>query len=564
MRDAWKRMTVYQIYPKSFCDSNGDGYGDIQGIISKLDYLKELGIGAIWLTPMYCSPQIDNGYDISDYNDIDPLFGTKEELLILIEEAHQRNIRILMDIVINHTSTEHEWFKKAFIQKDEKYRNYYIVKKSQDGTVPNNWKSFFGGSAWERIEGEDQYYLHLFAKEQADLNWEGKELREELIHMMKNWISLGVDGFRLDVINLISKDQNFPNDLEPIGTAGKRFYIHGPRIHEFLNELNREVFSPCQALTVGETMSADIEDARRYTDPARKELDMIFSMDHLEVDYKDGDRWTVQETDFIKLKHILSQWQEKLDEVNGWNSLFWSNHDQPRVVSRFGDEGVFRIVSAKMLATMLHMLKGTPYIYQGEEFGMLNPKYDTIEEYQDIESLNVYKERREAGIPEHMVMKGIHRQSRDNARSPMQWNALRNAGFSKGEPWMKMGKNYMNINAEADRQNPDGIFYYYQKLIALRKTEELVTEGRYKPLDDNHPYVWCYSREGKQEALLVIGNFYGKKVNYLLPSAFCDAYQITEVVLSNYEHQILMNEELALREYECVVYKGKYKGEEQK
>lgn len=558
MKDAWKKTTIYQIYPKSFCDEDGDGYGDIQGMLSKLDYLKELGIGAIWLTPMYCSPQVDNGYDISDYEDIDPLFGTKEELLQFIKEAHHRNIRILMDIVINHTSTEHRWFKKAFIENDEKYQNYYIVREGRNGNPPNNWKSFFGGSAWEKV-GENQYYLHLFAKQQADLNWECRELRQELIQMMKNWISVGVDGFRLDVINLISKDPNFLDDEHPMGIAGKRFYIHGPKIHDYLQEVNQEVFSRYEALTVGETMSATIEDAQCYTNPSRKELDMIFSMDHLEVDYKDGDRWSVQKTDFIKLKHILSQWQVKLEEVHGWNSLFWSNHDQPRVVSRFGDEGKYRVVSAKMLATMLHMMKGTPYIYQGEEFGMLNPGYETIEDYQDIESLHVFQERVSLGESKEQIMQGIHRQSRDNARSPMQWTSGYNAGFSKGKPWMKMGKRYEEINAEADKKNPDGIFQYYRKLIALRMSEDLVSEGIYKPLDDDHHAIWCYAREGKDETLLVIGNFYEEKISYCLPSTFCDTYQITEVLLSNYQHSLPVTNKIVLRAYECVIYKGKRK-----
>lgn len=347
-----------------------------------------------------------------------------------------------MDIVINHTSTKHIWFQKACVEKNEKYRDYYIIKEGRNGKAPNNWKSFFGGSAWENIAGEDQYYLHLFAKEQADLNWECKELREELIQMMKEWLDLGVDGFRLDVINLISKDPDFPEDHQPMGIAGKRFYVYGPRIHEFLHELNREVFSPYQALTVGETMSSTLEEAKQYTDPSREELDMIFSMEHLEVDYKDGDRWSVQDSDFVKLKHILSQWQIELEKVNGWNSLFWSNHDQPRVLSRFGDEGECRISSAKMLATMLHMMKGTLYIYQGEEFGMLNPGYDSIEDYKDIESLHIYHERTSAGISKAQVMQGIHHQSRDNARAPMQWNNQKNAGFSEGTPWMKVGKRY--------------------------------------------------------------------------------------------------------------------------
>lgn len=555
MKKEWKNITVYQIYPKSFCDSNGDGYGDIKGIISKLDYLEKLGIGAIWLTPIYCSPQVDNGYDISDYYDIDEMFGSKQDFLELLNEAHKRNIKIIMDIVINHTSDKHEWFQKAFIEKNEKYRNYYIVRPGKDGKEPNNWKSFFGGSAWEKIEGEDNYYLHLFAKEQPDLNWECDELRKEVIHMMQYWLELGVDGFRLDVINLISKEQDFCDDLENVVIPGKRYYINGPRIHEFLKEVNKEVFKPYEALTVGETMNASIEDAKKYTAPSNQELDMIFSMDHMEVDYKDGDRWTVQKTDFLKLKNILSNWQEQLEEVGGWNSLFWSNHDQPRVVSRFGDEGKYRIVSAKMLATILHMLKGTPYIYQGEEFGMLNPGYETIEEYNDIESLNVFQERTKMGLDISTIMEGINRQSRDNARSPMQWNDSEGSGFSSATPWMKMGKSYVDINAENDLENEDGVFYHYQKLIELRKKEEVIVEGTYKRLDNNDPNVWCYMREGEKEAVLVIGNFYDKKTSFSLPDTFCEKYEIKDLILSNYKNTKIYEKEILLNEYEANVYK---------
>lgn len=554
MKECWRKTTVYQIYPKSFCDTNQDGYGDIDGIISKLDYLQELGIGAIWLTPVYCSPQVDNGYDISDYYEIDSMFGTKEDFKKLLSEAHQRDIRIIMDIVINHTSTEHIWFRKAFVEKDERYRNYYIVKPGYHGKEPNNWKSFFGGSAWQKIEGEENYYLHLFAREQADLNWECPELRQDLIGMMKYWIELGVDGFRLDVINLISKNQEFPDDWDPLETPGKKYYINGPRIHEFLKELNSKVFSPYGALTVGETMNASIEDAVLYTKPENRELDMIFSMEHMGADYKDGDRWTVQKTDFLKLKEILSRWQVRLEEAGGWNSLFWSNHDQPRVVSRFGDEGRYRLESAKMLAAVLHMLKGTPYIYQGEEFGMINPGYENIEDYQDIESLNVYRERMAAGIPEKVIMQGITRQSRDNARSPVQWDSSDGGGFSKAEPWMKMGRSSAFINAETDLNNQDGIFRFYQKLIALRKTEELVSEGTYRILEEKHPSVWCYLREGKGRALLIIGNFYGEITELSLPDEFLGQYEIGELLLANYKEVKIPKKTVKLREYEVNIY----------
>nr|WP_294463253.1 alpha,alpha-phosphotrehalase [uncultured Blautia sp.] len=555
MKEEWKKRTVYQIYPKSFCDSDGDGYGDIRGIISKLDYLRELGIGAVWITPMYCSPQIDNGYDISDYYEIDRRFGTKEDFLELVEEAHKRDIWIIMDIVLNHTSTEHKWFQKAFGEKEKKYRDYYIVRPGVNGKEPNNWKSFFGGSAWEKIEGEDNYYLHLFAKEQADLNWECEALRKELEDMMGYWVELGVDGFRLDVINLISKNQDFPDDSTLEDVPGKRYYINGPRLHEFLKEMNEKIFTPLNVLTVGETMDASVEDAVLFTRPQEHELDMIFSMEHMGVDYKDGDRWSVQDTDFLKLKEILSKWQYKMEETGGWNSLFWSNHDQPRVVSRFGDEGKYRIESAKMLATVLHMLKGTPYIYQGEEFGMPNPGYERIEEYEDIESLNVYKERRERGIAVEAIMKGICRQSRDNGRSPMQWDASEGNGFSIGTPWMKMGKSGSSINAEQDLKRQEGIFHYYKKLIEMRKTEELVREGKYIRLEENDPSVWCYLREGENEALLVIGNFFGAKTEFKMPETWKGSYVITGKLLANYQDTEIPDSHMKLRAYETAVFK---------
>lgn len=555
MNEEWKKRTVYQIYPKSFCDSDGDGIGDIRGIISKLDYLQNLGVGAVWLTPMYCSPQVDNGYDISDYYEIDKLFGSKNDFLELVEGAHKRDIRIIMDLVLNHTSTDHMWFKKAFIEKDNKYRDYYIVKPGVNGKEPNNWKSFFGGSAWEKIEGEDNYYLHLFAKEQADLNWECEALRDELSDMMKYWVELGVDGFRLDVINLISKDQAFPDDDTLNDIPGKKYYINGPRLHEFLKEINTKIFTPFDVLTVGETMDASVEDAVLLTSPQEKELDMIFAMEHMQVDYKNGDRWSVQDTDFLKLKDILSKWQYKMEETGGWNSLFWSNHDQPRVVSRFGDNGKYRVESAKMLATVLHMLKGTPYIYQGEEFGMPNPGYETIEEFEDIESLNVYKERKERGIEESTIMQGICRQSRDNGRSPMQWNASEGNGFSSGTPWIKMGRSASLINAENDLKREDGVFHYYKKLLEMRKTEELVREEKYVRLEENDPSVWCYLREGEKEALLVIANFFGEKTEFKMPKQWNDNYEITEKLLANYSDTEIPESYMKLREYETAVFR---------
>lgn len=553
MLNEWKSRSVYQIYPKSFCDSDGDGIGDLKGIISKLDYLKDLEIGAIWLTPIYKSPQIDNGYDISDYYDVDKMFGSKDDLVMLIKEAHNRDIKIMMDIVINHTSSEHKWFREALEDSASKYRDYYIIRPGKDGKEPNNWQSFFGGSAWEKIPGEENYYLHLFAKEQPDLNWENKNLRIELEKMMNYWIGLGVDSFRLDVINLISKENNLPDDFEPIdGKNGKRYYIKGPHLLEYLTELKNEVFKD-KILTVGETMASSIEDGQQFTNSETGALDMVFSMQHLEVDFKNGDRWSVQDVNFKQLKEILSNWQEKLEDVGGWNSLFWSNHDQPRVVSRFGNdtEEEKRILSAKMLATALHFLKGTPFIYQGEEFGMTNPCYTVIEEYQDIETLNIYSERDAEHNPE--VMKGIIRQSRDNARSPMQWDDTINAGFTTGNPWMLMGKNYIKVNALRDKENRNGIFAYYKKINHLRKNELVIQDGKYDNLDVKNDNVWVYTRNYEDNTLLVMVNFTDSNQYITLSQKNIRSILDAKKILSNYDDDKKITS--CLRPYEAVVYK---------
>ena len=544
----WKRSTVYQIYPKSFNDTTGTGTGDIQGIIEKLDYLKKLGVDVIWLTPIYKSPQNDNGYDISDYYAIDPSYGTMEDFEQLLEETHQRGMKLIMDLVVNHTSTEHEWFKQARSSKDNPYRNFYIWKDPKNGGLPNNWQSKFGGPAWQLDEKTGQYYLHLFDVTQADLNWENETLREKIFDMMRFWAEKGIDGFRLDVINLISKNQDFPDD--DIGD-GRRFYTDGPRIHEFLHEMNRNVFSKYNMLTVGEMSSTNLESCIKYTNPEREELSMTFQFHHLKVDYPNGEKWTKAPFDFIELKQILSDWQVGMHEGGGWNALFWCNHDQPRAVSRFGDDGKYHQESAKMLATTLFMMQGTPYIYQGEEIGMTNPNFTSIDQYRDVESLNAYKILLEEGKTEEEVIAILQQKSRDNGRTPMQWSKEQHAGFTKGTPWLGVADNYPEINVENALEDPNSIFYHYQKLIKLRKQYDIITYGDYKLLLDADPQIFTYTRNWKDEKLLVISNFYGKDT--VVDLQFEEVKQ-PEILLSNYEDSPRKLNQLQLRPYESIVY----------
>lgn len=548
MNKWFRKSVIYQIYPKSFMDSNDDGVGDIKGIISKLDYLKLLGVDGIWITPMYCSPQVDNGYDISDYYKIDKMFGTNEDFDALIDEAHKRDIKIIMDIVVNHTSNEHAWFKEAIKNKNSKYRDYYIIKKGKNGNPPNNWISMFGGSAWEKLDDED-YYLHLFAKEQPDLNWENPNLRKDIYEMENFWMKRGVDGLRLDVINLISKDQRFLDDDET-GTKGKRFYANGPKIHTYLKEMNREVFSKYNSMVVGETMSTTPEIAIEYTKPENKELDMIFAMAHLKADYTNGDKWTPKNLDIKELKSILSEWQMKLNDNGCWNSLFLGNHDLPRIVSRFGsDSEKYRELSAKMLGTTIHFLRGTPYIYQGDEIGMINPYFEKIEEYKDIESINLYNERIKNGWTCEKIMEGIKKQSRDNGRTPMQWDNSENSGFSKGTPWFKLPSNYQKINVENALRNPNSVFFHYKKLIQFRKELDIIVEGKYELLDFEIDEVWGYRRFDEQEEIIVISNF--TQNEYTLNFN----YQVKEILISNYDDFLLNGNILKLRAYESIVLK---------
>ncbi|WP_096187902.1 alpha,alpha-phosphotrehalase [Evansella halocellulosilytica] len=551
----WRKSVVYQIYPKSFNDTVGNGVGDLQGIIEKLDYLKELGVDVIWLTPVYESPQKDNGYDISDYYSIHEEYGTMEDFDRLLEEAHKRDLKMIMDIVVNHTSTEHRWFKESASSKDHPNRNYYIWKDPVDGAEPTNWQSKFGGNAWEYDEATGQYYLHLFDVTQADLNWENEEVRENVYEMMQYWFEKGVDGFRLDVINLISKDQRFPNDDGSVPPGdGRKFYTDGPRVHEYMQEMNERVFSKYDVMTVGEMSSTTIDHCIKYTRPDRHELSMTFNFHHLKVDYPNGEKWTIAPFDFHELKQILSTWQTEMHKGGGWNALFWCNHDQPRIVSRYGDDGKYHKESAKMLATTVHMMQGTPYIYQGEEFGMTNPKFETIHEYRDVETLNIFEEMKQNGVPEDRIMEIIKEKSRDNSRTPVQWSSDNHGGFTTGTPWIPVADNYKTINAEAALQDDTSIFYHYQKLIKLRKELDLITYGNYELILDDDDRIFSYVREYKGEKLLVINHFYDGEANFEAPQELELDQFVTELVLSNYEDSAARPDSINLRPYESVVY----------
>ncbi|TYS70804.1 alpha,alpha-phosphotrehalase [Sutcliffiella horikoshii] len=553
----WKRSVVYQIYPKSFNDTTGNGVGDIQGIIKKLDYLKELGVDVIWLTPIYKSPQKDNGYDISDYFSIHEEYGTMEDFDQLLSESHDRGIKVIMDIVVNHTSTEHEWFQKSKEKKDNNpYRDFYIWKDGkQDGSEPTNWESKFGGNAWQYDDKTGQWYLHLFDVTQADLNWENEEVRKQVYDMMTFWFEKGVDGFRLDVINLISKDQSFPDDDGSVPPGdGRRFYTDGPQVHEYMNEMYEKVFSKYDSMTVGEMSSTTIDHCIKYTRPDRNELSMTFNFHHLKVDYPNGEKWSVADFDFQQLKDILSTWQIEMEKGGGWNALFWCNHDQPRVVSRYGDDGKYHNKSAKMLGTSIHMMRGTPYIYQGEEFGMTNPGFVKISDYRDVESLNIFNLKKEAGMSEEDILEILRHKSRDNSRTPVQWNSEENAGFTKGTPWIGVAENYKEINAETALNDKDSVFYHYKKLIELRKNYDVITHGDFQLISGEHPEIFAYIRNSENEKLLVISNYYGKESSFVLPEDVdVDEYK-SEVLLSNYETSSSHFKEMTLRPYESVVY----------
>ncbi|MEI0567198.1 alpha,alpha-phosphotrehalase [Brachyspira pulli] len=548
----FKNKVVYQIYPKSFMDSNNDGFGDIRGIISKLDYLQNLGVDIIWSTPFFVSPQKDNGYDVADYYNVDPSYGTMEDVEELIKEAKKRNIDIMFDMVFNHTSTEHEWFKKA-INGEEKYKNYYIFKKGRvvngKKEPPTNWVSKFGGNAWQYVEKFDEYYLHLFDVSQADLNWDNEEVRKEIFDIVNFWIKKGVYGFRFDVINLISKPEVFEDDFEG---DGRRFYTDGINIHKYLKELNKNTFGKYDnAITVGEMSSTSIENCIKYSGEKENELSMVFSFHHLKVDYKNKDKWQLMDFDFQELKNLLFSWQEGMQDNNAWSALFWCNHDQPRIVSRFGDDKKYHKESAKMLATVMHCLRGTPYIYQGEEIGMTNAYFDNINQYKDVESINYFNILKNNGIEEKEIYKILQSRSRDNSRTPMQWNDKENAGFSNAKPWIEVIDNYKEINAENNIKNENSIFNHYKKLIKLRKEYKVISEGKTIPILKDDQNVFAFTREYNNEKLLVINNFYGNECTIDLSNINFDIKK-SKYLLSNYDEAVLDNT-LKLRPYESIL-----------
>jgi len=552
-KNWWKESVVYQIYPRSFCDSNYDGIGDIRGIIGKLDYLKLLGIDVIWICPIYKSPNCDNGYDISDYQDIMDEFGSMEDFDELLNEAHFKGIKIIMDLVVNHTSDEHVWFVESKKKEANPYHDFYIWRKGENGKEPTNWESWFSGSAWKYCKERDMYYLHIFAEKQPDLNWNNPSVREEIYKMMRWWCDKGVDGFRLDVISMISKTEKFEDgvvrerhiygDLSP-------YVIHGPHVHEYLKEMNLEVLSKYDLMTVGETAGVTVEDATKYAGFDSNELNMIFHFEHMDLDFGENGKWNDKPPKLTELKEVMSRWQTKLYQ-KAWNSLFWNNHDQPRIVSRFGNDKEYWEKSAKMLATCLHMMQGTPYIYQGEEIGMTNIFFTSINQYRDIESHSAWKELVGKGIftPEYM-MKCLNYKSRDNARTPMQWNDSKNAGFSEVEPWIQVNHNYTKINAANQINDPDSIFSYYKELIRLRKERKIIVYGEYQLLMKDSEEVFAYVRTYGDEKLLVMCNFTDKHVICQIP----EEYQVLnkEILIGNYADS--QKEPLNLRSYEAKVY----------
>ena len=531
----WHNKIAYQIYPKSFMDTNNDGIGDIQGIINKLDYLKDLGIDILWISPMYQSPMVDNGYDISDYYAIDPMFGSMDEMKQLIKEAKKRNMYILMDLVVNHTSDEHPWFIEAKKSLDNPYRDYYIWRKGEDGQPPNDLMSNFGGSAWEYSPETDEYYLHFYSKKQPDLNWENPKLRQEIYDMMNWWLDQGIAGFRMDVIDLIGK------------IPDQKIKENGPKLHSYLHEMNEATFGHRDSMTVGECWGATPEIGRLYTDPERKELSMIFQFEQIQLDKKPGgQRWDLKPLYLPDLKRVFSKWQTEL-EGHGWNSLFWNNHDLPRIVSRWGNDGEYRVLSAKMLATLLHGMKGTPYIYQGEEIGMTNVPFQTIDEFPDIETQNIYKERLKAGFTEEETMHAIRAKARDNARTPMQWNAEKNAGFTEETPWYRVNPNYKEINAEQALADPESVFYHYQKLIQLRKEHDIMVYGTYQLLFPEDEDLYIYTRTLEEEKWLIVCNFHEKTRKFRCK-------RTGQVMLSNYADTPATEKIAELRPYEAVIY----------
>lgn len=540
------KSVVYQCYFKSFYDSNGDGVGDLRGVTAKLDYLQKLGVDYIWLNPFFPSPQRDNGYDVADYCAVDPRFGTMADFEELSREAEKRGIRLMLDMVFNHTSTEHEWFQKA-LAGDPDYEDYYIWREGgPDGTPPNNWESKFGGNAWQYVPEKGKWYLHLFDPTQADLNWENPRVRKELQNVIRFWMGKGVKGFRFDVVNLISKGSYESDDQGD----GRRFYTDGPRVHEFLHELNEATFgTDAEIITVGEMSSTSMENCYKYAGADTGELSMVFSFHHLKVDFVGNEKWVLVPFDFQKLKDILFSWQTGMSDHNAWNAVFWCNHDQPRVVSRFGDEGEYWKPSAKMLGTVIHCLRGTPYVYQGEEIGMINPGFTSLDQYRDVESINHFHILRDRGLHEDSAYDILRVHSRDNSRTPMQWDSSEGGGFSEAEPWISMNPNHKTINAASQVDDPDSIFAHYRKLIALRKQYDVIANGDFAPLDMAHPSVLAYTRRTDREDLVVINNFYRKEADWTCPvdldgftcllSNYADSRAETKLHLRPYESLVL-------------------------
>lgn len=537
---------VYQIYPKSFRDTNGDGFGDIPGVIEKLDYLQELGVDYLWLTPFFPSPQRDNGYDVADYRSINPKFGTMEDLENLIHQSRERGMGIMLDMVFNHTSTEHEWFRKA-LEGDETYQKYYIFREGAPDRAPTNWKSKFGGPAWEYVPGLKKWYLRLYDVTQADLNWDNPKVRKELKEILRFWKEKGIRAFRFDVINLVSKPERMEDDFEG---DGRRFYSDGPHIHEYLKELVKDAGIE-DFVTVGEMSSTSLAHCIRYSAPRERELSMCFNFHHLKVDYRDGDKWALKEVDYKKLKELFTEWQVGMQQGNGWNALFWCNHDQPRIVSRMGDEGAYWKESAKMLAGMIHFMRGTPYIYQGEEIGMLNAHYPSIEQYRDVESLNYYQILLKEGKTRKEALETLAARSRDNSRTPMQWNGERYGGFSEAEPWIPMSEKFRKeITVEAQRKDDDSILSFYKKLIAMRKSYPVIAKGKISFEETESDMTLAYRRTLGEQQIAVLSNFDRKKQNIKIPGEWRD----WKVLLENYQGRKTPVEEVYTMEpYEFMV-----------
>ena len=553
-KNWWQKSVVYQIYPKSFKDSNGDGIGDINGITEKLEYLKKLGIDVIWLSPIYESPDVDNGYDISDYRKIRADYGTMSDFLVMLSRAHELGIKVIMDLVVNHTSDQHPWFLESEKGRDSAKRDYYIWKDPVNGKEPNNWGSCFAGPAWQYDENSGQYYLHLFAREQPDLNWDNANVRKDIYSMMRWWLDKGIDGFRMDVISLISKEPGLPD-----GKAGFNGYApftscaHGPHVHEFLREMNDEVLSKYNKLmTVGECCAATLEEAPKYANSDGSELSMIFQFQHMSLDNdpETGSKWTIRKINIVELKRVLSSWQEKL-YGKAWNSLFWNNHDQPRIVSRLGNDGKYREKSAKMLGTCLHMMQGTPYIYQGEELGMTNMRFDSPEDFRDIDSINGYREILDKKLMEPgEAFRAVCYKSRDNARTPMQWDNSENSGFTTAAPWIGVNPNYLEINAEEELKRKDSVFYYYQKLIALRKQYEVIVYGKYQLLDPENPDTYMYTRTLRDEKIICICNFTEKSCNVSIPDEYV---RPSKILISNTDQIQIEKDLVHLGPYDAFV-----------